>query len=100
MNFLELTRKRCSIRSYIDRKVEPEKIRYILEAGRMAPSAVNKQPWHVLLIESEAERQQLQSCYNREWFKSAPLISSSAATIPRAGSEPMAKTTSTSTWPS
>lgn len=33
MNFLELTRKRCSIRSYIDRKVEPEKIRYILEAG-------------------------------------------------------------------
>lgn len=73
MNFLELTRKRCSIRSYIDRKVEPEKIRYILEAGRMAPSAVNKQPWHVLLIESEAERQQLQSCYNREWFKSAPL---------------------------
>ena len=73
MNFLELARRRCSVRQYSDRAVEPEKMDYVLEAARMAPSAVNKQPWHILLIKSEEKRQQLQSCYDREWFKQAPL---------------------------
>ena len=73
MNFLELARKRCSVRQYSDRSVEPEKMEYVLEAARLAPSAVNKQPWSILLIESEEKRQQLQSCYDREWFKQAPL---------------------------
>ena len=73
MNFLKLARKRCSVRQYSDRSVEPEKMDYVLEAARLAPSAVNKQPWRILLIESEEKRQQLQSCYDREWFKQAPL---------------------------
>ena len=73
MNFLALARKRCSVRQYSDRSVEPEKMDYVLEAARLAPSAVNKQPWRILLIESEEKRQQLQSCYDREWFKQAPL---------------------------
>ena len=73
MNFLELARKRCSVRQYSDRSVEPEKMDYVLEAARLAPSAVNKQPWRILLIESEEKRQQLQDCYDREWFKQAPL---------------------------
>ena len=73
MNFLELARRRCSVRQYSDRAVEPEKMDYVLEAARLAPSAVNKQPWHILLIKSEEKRQQLQSCYDREWFKQAPL---------------------------
>ena len=45
MNFLELARKRCSVRHYSDRTVEPEKMNYVLEAARLAPSACNKQPW-------------------------------------------------------
>ena len=39
----------------------------------MAPSAVNKQPWKFVVVKSEAERKQLQECYDRDWFKSAPL---------------------------
>lgn len=73
MNFLELARRRCSVRQYSDRAVEPEKMDYVLEAARLAPSAVNKQPWRILLIESKEKRQQLQNCYDREWFKQAPL---------------------------
>ena len=73
MNFLELARRRCSVRQYSDRAVEPEKMDYVLEAARLAPSAVNKQPWRILLIENEEKRQQLQDCYDREWFKQAPL---------------------------
>lgn len=41
MSFLELARKRCSIRKYAPKNVEQEKIDYILEAARLAPSAVN-----------------------------------------------------------
>ena len=73
MTFFELVRKRCSVRQYSDRTVAPEKMNSVSEAARLAPSAVNKQPWHMLLVESEEKRQLLQSCYNREWFKQAPL---------------------------
>ena len=72
MKFLELTRKRCSIRKYAQTAVEQEKIDYILEAARMAPSAVNFQPWHLLLIESEEGKNKIRACYHREWFNQAP----------------------------
>lgn len=36
MSFLELARKRCSIRKYAPKNVEQEKIDYILEAARLA----------------------------------------------------------------
>lgn len=50
MNLLELAQKRCSIRKYASSPVEDEKLAYILEAGRMAPSAVNFQPWYFVII--------------------------------------------------
>ena len=49
MNLLELAQKRCSIRKYASSPVEDEKLAYILEAGRMAPSAVNFQPWYFVI---------------------------------------------------
>ena len=39
----------------------------------MAPSACNKQPWKFVVVESEAAKHQLQECYNREWFATAPI---------------------------
>lgn len=73
MDFSELTKKRFSARSYKTDKIEPEKLNYILECARLAPSAVNYQPWHFLVVESEAQRTKLQQCYTREWFAQAPL---------------------------
>ena len=69
----ELAQKRCSIRKYASSPVEDEKLAYILEAGRMAPSAVNFQPWYFVIIRQEAGRAKIQECYAREWFRSAPL---------------------------
>lgn len=47
MNFMEIAENRQSCRSYEpNREVEPEKIRAILEAARLAPSACNGQPYH------------------------------------------------------
>lgn len=74
MNFLELAKKRCSIRKYQSTPVEQEKIDYILEAGRMAPSAVNFQPWFFLTITEEESRRKLVECYPKEWMKSSPFF--------------------------
>ena len=73
MSILELSQKRFSVRKYSDKPVSEEDLQYILESVRMAPSAVNRQPWKFVIVKSEAARKQLQECYDREWFKSAPL---------------------------
>lgn len=73
MNFLELTKKRFSARSYKSDIVEQDKIDYIMECARLAPSAVNYQPWHFMVVISEEQKQKAQQCYNREWFAKAPV---------------------------
>jgi nitroreductase len=49
--FLELVRSRRSVRRYLDKPVEREKILACLEAARLAPSAENVQPWRFLVID-------------------------------------------------
>ena len=39
----------------------------------MAPSACNKQPWKWLVVKSDEAKGKLQECYDREWFKTAPM---------------------------
>jgi nitroreductase len=41
---------RCSVRSYLPKPVEDDKIERILRAGFQAPSAHNRQPWEFLLV--------------------------------------------------
>ena len=62
-NFLELVRTRCSVRSYLDKPVEEEKLQYILECGRLAPSAANFQPWHIIVIRDMEMRKRLAPTY-------------------------------------
>jgi len=47
---LELIINRQSDRKYSDKPVEKEKLDRILEAGRMAPSACNAQPWKFIVV--------------------------------------------------
>lgn len=75
MTFLELVKSRHSVRSYNpDKEVEPEKLNYILECARLAPSAVNLQPWRFYVIRDKAVREQINSCYKRDWLQTAPLL--------------------------
>lgn len=53
MDFLELAKKRYSVRSYTDKKVEKEKLNKILEAAHVAPTAANKQPVRLIVVQSE-----------------------------------------------
>lgn len=52
MSFTNLAKKRCSIRAYEPRPVEPEKIAAIVEAAHVAPSAANRQPVRLIQVES------------------------------------------------
>ena len=51
MKFLELVKTRQSVRKYLDKPVEREKIEGCLEAARLAPSASNSQPWNFIVID-------------------------------------------------
>ncbi|MPQ44765.1 nitroreductase family protein [Clostridium tarantellae] len=50
MKFLELVNNRQSVRTYINKDVEKEKIIKCIEAARLAPSACNAQPWKFIIV--------------------------------------------------
>jgi nitroreductase len=75
MEYYDLIRSRESVRSYDpSRLVSKEMLEKILEAGRIAPSACNYQPWKFLVISSSPVLEKVKASYNREWFKEAPHI--------------------------
>ena len=53
MNFLDLAKKRYSVRKYTDQAVSEDSMTQILEAGRVAPTAANKQPYHIIAVRSK-----------------------------------------------
>ncbi|MCY3986293.1 MAG: nitroreductase family protein [Candidatus Dadabacteria bacterium] len=51
MKVYECVTSLSSIRSYVDRKVPRKVVMEVMEAGRMAPSAHNSQPWEFVLVD-------------------------------------------------
>lgn len=72
-DFLELSEKRFSARKFTDQAVSEDDLEYILNSTRLAPSACNRQPWKFIVVASEENKTKLQECYDREWFKTAPV---------------------------
>lgn len=73
MNILELSQTRFSARKYTDEAVSDDDLAYILECVRLAPSAVNRQPWKFVVVRSKEAKEQLWQAYDRDWFRTAPL---------------------------
>lgn len=71
-NFLELCTFRHSVRAYKGTPLSAEVVEYIMECVRMAPSAVNRQPWRFRLVTERAQLDLLARCYDRDWFRTAP----------------------------
>lgn len=63
MNFLELAKKRCTIRTFIEQPIEKHKLNYILEAGRVAPTACNKQPQQIIVVQKPENIRKVQKAY-------------------------------------
>ena len=51
--------ERTSVRSYLDKSIEEDKIEKLLRAGMAAPTAVNKQPWHFVVVTDKSLLQKL-----------------------------------------
>jgi len=75
MEYYDLIKTRESIRNYDPEKPVPaDVLDRILDAGRLAPSACNIQPWRFLVISSREMLSKVRDCYDREWFKQAPHV--------------------------
>ncbi|MCF6170172.1 MAG: nitroreductase family protein [Bacteroidales bacterium] len=75
MEFYDLIKSRESIRDYDPNKpVNKEVLTRILEAGRLAPSASNRQAWTFVVVSSPEKLEAVRPCYPRKWFKQAPHI--------------------------
>jgi len=75
MSFHDLAQKRFSVRAYDPHRTVPAAlVNEILETVRLAPSAANRQPWKILLVESAQRRQALAEAYPKDWLKDAPLV--------------------------
>ena len=73
MTFLDLVKARYSVRSYEQRAIEPEKLQYVMECTRLAPSAVNLQPWKFYVVSKPEDCAKIRQCYHRDWFNEAPM---------------------------
>jgi nitroreductase len=78
MSVKEIIEQRRSIRRYLDKPVEREKILECLEAARLAPSADNVQPWRFLVIDDP----ELKDKFTKEIFSGIYSISKFAANAP------------------
>ncbi|MBV5315754.1 MAG: nitroreductase family protein [Prolixibacteraceae bacterium] len=73
MEFDKLIASRFSVRSYTRQKVERNLVLEILESARLAPSAVNFQPWHFVVITDPENIADFQEVYPRAWFQEVPV---------------------------
>ena len=78
MTFQQLVKNRRSIRRYLEKPVEREKILACIEAARLAPSADNVQPWRFLIIDDP----ELKAKFAQEVFSGIYFISKFAAKAP------------------
>jgi len=62
MDFLTLAKKRYACRSYTNREVEPAKLDYILQAGRIAPTGANRQPQRIVVVRTPEGLERLTRC--------------------------------------
>lgn len=74
MTFSELLNQRYSVRAYRSDPIEPEKLNTILEAGRMAPTASNRQAFGIIVAKPGDDPEAFHRLYHREWMLQAPYL--------------------------
>jgi nitroreductase len=83
MNLYEVIKSRYSVRSYLDRPVEQEKLDRILDAARLAPSGSNRQPWKFVVVrDAEMRKKLVPACSNQEFVGQAPVVIAGVGLMP------------------
>lgn len=81
MDLMQAIRARRSIRSFLDRPVEEEKLLAVLEAGRLAPSARNMQDWKFIVVKDAATRRRLAvAARDQKFVGQAPVVIAACGT--------------------
>ena len=75
MEFYDVINKRHSIRAFLEKEVEPEKLQRILHALNSAPSAGNIQAYRLYVVKSPEIKKEIQSAaLDQEFISEAPLV--------------------------
>jgi nitroreductase len=80
MDIFEAIKTRRSIRKYLDKPVEDEKLRSVLEAVRMSPSWANMQCWSLVVVKNKAMKEKIsklsyvESFFAPKGYKSNPSM--------------------------
>ncbi len=75
MDIFEVIRKRRSIRSYLDKPVEEEKLLFLLDMVRQAPSASNRQEWRFVVVKDPLLKRELKKASKDQTFvEEAPVV--------------------------
>ena len=74
MDVFEAIQKRHSVRAYKSTPIPEEKLMKILEAGRLAPSASNIQPWHFIVVKDPEKRKKLAKSKWAKFLAEAPVV--------------------------
>ncbi|MCW3804185.1 nitroreductase family protein [Plebeiibacterium marinum] len=74
MHFKELMKSRYAVREYFENKVDRTLLKEVVNAGRLAPSAANRQPWQFVVVDDDVLLAKLKDSYQREWFGKVPNL--------------------------
>ena len=75
MNVFEAIWKRSSVRNFLDKLIEEEVLMSVLEAGRVAPSAKNRQEWRFIVVKDSELRRRIGEAANGQSFVGeAPVV--------------------------
>ncbi|HUU58050.1 MAG TPA: nitroreductase family protein, partial [Phycisphaerae bacterium] len=74
--------KRCSVRVFLDKPVEDDKLRRVLDAGRLSPSARNRQARKIVVVRDPERREALAAAADQAWIAKAPVLLAMVGTDP------------------
>lgn len=75
MGLLPEIKSRVSVRSFTNKPVSEAQLDRIIEAGRLAPSAKNRQSWRFVVIEDRDVRSRIrEAAFGQEFVGQAPVI--------------------------
>jgi nitroreductase len=81
MDVFEAIESRRSIRKYLNKEVEQDKIDKILESARIAPSAANRQEWKFVVVKDQQTRDKLvDACMGQKFVAQAPVFIAACST--------------------
>jgi nitroreductase len=74
MDFFDAVANRRSVRSYLDKEVEEDKLQKILEAGNAAPSAGDLQGYEIVVVRDRKQKEALSHAANQPFIAQAPIV--------------------------